>query len=151
MSCVELRELVRDSPLRARSLLTVRAAISSARRSEEPWSSSLFLTCSYWRARLLPFLTPLGGMSNLPRSLYLPLRRYPRRHTRNGSGSFRCGVVGYRDSVGAETTRPVSETATAHMTPREDRSEAADGRPETRLQRLDRNLEEMTGELRVVV
>jgi hypothetical protein len=37
------------------------------------------------------------------------------------------------------------------MTPREDRSDAGDGRPETRLQRLDRNLEELTGELRVVV
>src|ERR1041385_4817421 len=62
MSRVEVGELVRASPLRARSLLTVRAAISSARDSERPCSSSLSLTCSYWRARLLPGLTPRGGM-----------------------------------------------------------------------------------------
>ena len=36
MSCVDVRERVRDSPERARSLLTVRAAISSARDSEAP-------------------------------------------------------------------------------------------------------------------
>jgi len=44
---VELRELVRDSPERAFSLLTVRAAISSARLSERPALFSLFLTSSY--------------------------------------------------------------------------------------------------------
>lgn len=47
MSWVEVRECVRDSPLRARSLLTVRAAISSARSSDAPWPSSLSLMCSY--------------------------------------------------------------------------------------------------------
>jgi hypothetical protein len=40
------RERERDSPLRARSLLTVRAAISSARFSEAPLSRSL-ATCFY--------------------------------------------------------------------------------------------------------
>ena len=59
MSLVELREAVRDSPERAFSLFTVRAAISSARLSERPACFSLFLTCSYWRARLVPFLTPV--------------------------------------------------------------------------------------------
>src|SRR3954454_17997842 len=63
MSCVEVRERSRDSPCRARSLLTVRAAISSARSSEAPCSSWLSFMCSYCRARLVPGLTPRGGMS----------------------------------------------------------------------------------------
>src|SRR5437867_5189632 len=64
MSRVELRDAVRLSPERARSLLTVRAAISSARSVEAPRSLALSLTCSYWRARFVPFLTPRGGMRN---------------------------------------------------------------------------------------
>src|SRR3954452_5760289 len=66
MSCVDVRERWRDSPLRARSLLTVRAAISSARSSDLPCSSWLSLTCSYWRARFVPFLTPRGGIDGSP-------------------------------------------------------------------------------------
>src|SRR5687767_9959284 len=62
MSRVDVRERCRDSPERARSLFTVRAAISSARSSERPCSLALCLTCSYWRARLVPFLIPRGGM-----------------------------------------------------------------------------------------
>src|SRR5215218_7830356 len=62
MSFVDVRERVRDSPARARSLLTVRAAISSARDLEAPWSFALSLMCSYCRARLLPFWTPRGGI-----------------------------------------------------------------------------------------
>src|SRR3954447_6864136 len=62
MSCVEVRERSRDSPERARSLLTVRAAISSARSSDVPRSFALSLMCSYCRARLVPFLTPRGGI-----------------------------------------------------------------------------------------
>ncbi len=73
MSSVELRERVRDSPLRAFSLFTVRAAISSARSSELPCSFWLSLMCSYWRARFVPFLTPRGGM---PRS-------YPAERAKN--------------------------------------------------------------------
>jgi anti-anti-sigma factor len=42
------------------------------------------------------------------------------------------------------------DPATAKTTS-QDAPDARDGRPETRLQRLDRNLEEITGELRVVV
>src|SRR3954452_7102518 len=75
MSCVEVREAVRDSPERARSLLTVRAAISSARDSDAPWSFWLSLMCSYWRARLVPFLTPRGGIAATPfdvSALWLP-------------------------------------------------------------------------------
>ena len=60
MSLVEVRELARDTPLRARSLLTVRAAISSARLSDAPLLRSLSLMCSYWRSRLLPFFTSQG-------------------------------------------------------------------------------------------
>jgi hypothetical protein len=47
MSRVDVRERVRDSPERARSLFTVRAAISSARSSDAPWRFSLSLMCSY--------------------------------------------------------------------------------------------------------
>jgi hypothetical protein len=63
---VVLRPVVRDlepdfardeadfvSPARARCLLTVRAAISSARSSERPSSFSDSLMCRYWRSRLL--------------------------------------------------------------------------------------------------
>jgi hypothetical protein len=46
-SWVEVRERLRDCPDRARSLLTVRAAISSARGSLVPRSRSLSLMCSY--------------------------------------------------------------------------------------------------------
>jgi hypothetical protein len=62
---VELREDVRDSPDLAFSLFTARAAISSALSSERPAFFSLFLMCSYWRARLVPFLTPRGGIGLL--------------------------------------------------------------------------------------
>jgi hypothetical protein len=47
MSWVDVRDRVRDSPLRARSLLTVRAAISSARDSDAPCDFWLSLMCSY--------------------------------------------------------------------------------------------------------
>jgi hypothetical protein len=56
------------SPLRARSLLTVRAAISSALSSDEPRSRSESLMCSYCRARFVPFLVPRGGIAYLLRS-----------------------------------------------------------------------------------
>jgi hypothetical protein len=49
---------VLDSPERARSLLTVRAAISSARAVLSPRSSALSLMCSYCRSRF--GLDPLG-------------------------------------------------------------------------------------------
>src|SRR2546421_135495 len=67
MSCVDVLERVRDSPERARSFWTVRAAISFARLVDRPCCRSLRLTCSYWRARLVPFLTPLGGIGSPPR------------------------------------------------------------------------------------
>src|SRR6476659_5377738 len=41
------------SPVLARCLLTVRAAISLARFVERPCFCSLSLMCSYWRSRLL--------------------------------------------------------------------------------------------------
>jgi hypothetical protein len=55
------------SPASARSLLTVRAAISFARAGDFPLSRSLSLMCSYWRASFVPFFTPRGGMSSPPR------------------------------------------------------------------------------------
>jgi hypothetical protein len=64
-SFVEVRDAVFDSPERARSLLTVRAAISFARPLEAPRFSALSFTCSYWRARLVPFFTPAGGIYGL--------------------------------------------------------------------------------------
>ena len=66
MSSVEVRERVRDSPDRARSLLTVRAAISSARDSDRPCFLTDDLISSYWRARLVPGLTPRGGIRASP-------------------------------------------------------------------------------------
>jgi hypothetical protein len=51
MSWVEVRERLLASPERARSLLTVRAAISFARFVERPSFFSDFLMCSYWRSR----------------------------------------------------------------------------------------------------
>src|SRR3954462_1811278 len=52
MSRVDERELSFASPFRARSLLTVRAAISFARLVERPCFFSASLMCSYWRSRL---------------------------------------------------------------------------------------------------
>jgi uncharacterized membrane protein YgdD (TMEM256/DUF423 family) len=81
MSLVELRERLLDSPERARSLLTVRAAISSARLSLRPCLFSDSFTCLYCRSRLLPLLTPLGGIGltslrgRLGLSSALPARR----------------------------------------------------------------------------
>src|SRR4051812_39977049 len=63
MSSSDSRDASRVLPARARSLLTVRAAISSALLTERPCSRSLSLTCSYIRSHLLPFGTPLGGIA----------------------------------------------------------------------------------------
>src|SRR5271170_7580893 len=52
MSSVEVGLDWLASPARARSLLTVRAAISSARSSGRPWDLSPLLMWSYWRWRL---------------------------------------------------------------------------------------------------
>src|SRR5205085_7065674 len=51
MSCTEERLRCLASPERARSLLTVRAAISSALSSFSPRSRRPSLMCSYWRSR----------------------------------------------------------------------------------------------------
>ena len=50
---MDVRLLSSASPCRARSLLTVRAAISSATLSLRPRSSRPSLMCSYWRSRFL--------------------------------------------------------------------------------------------------
>src|SRR5438270_7333209 len=52
MSFTDVRLRCLASPDRARSLLTVRAAISVASSSERPPSSRPSLMCSYWRSRL---------------------------------------------------------------------------------------------------
>src|SRR4051812_46423136 len=62
MSLVEDLLAVLDWPLRARPLLTVRAAISFARLVLAPWSFSDALMCSYWRSCLL---VHSFGMSHL--------------------------------------------------------------------------------------
>ena len=59
---VELRDLVLDSPERARFFCTVRAAISLAREGDAPRLRALRLILSYCRARFVPFLTPRGGI-----------------------------------------------------------------------------------------
>src|SRR3954454_24666502 len=83
MSWVDVREAVRDSPERARSLLTVRAAISSARPVEAPRSFALSLMCSYWRARFVPFFTPLGGMCRPSLESIASSRGFPCKTTQN--------------------------------------------------------------------
>src|SRR4051812_28551883 len=75
MSSREVRDDVFASPERARSLLTVRAAISLARFVEAPCSFSLSTMCSYWRSRLL--LQAFWGMG-VPSSDGCP-REMPRR------------------------------------------------------------------------
>jgi hypothetical protein len=58
MSCFDVRLAVLASPDRARSLFTVRAAISSARLVLSPRCPALSLMCSYCRSRF--GLDPLG-------------------------------------------------------------------------------------------
>src|SRR6266496_4109446 len=64
MSRVDERDAVFASPLRARSLFTVAAAICFARFVEVPRSLALSLMCSYWRSRLV--LQVFCGMWNFP-------------------------------------------------------------------------------------
>src|SRR4029079_15925365 len=71
-SLIDERLAVFDSPARARSLFTVRAAISSARSVETPRRVALALMCWYCRSRLA--FEP-AGMCPL-----LPWRQDP-RHT----------------------------------------------------------------------
>src|SRR5438874_5508691 len=73
MSRSEVRLASVASPARARSLLTVRAAISSAVSSLLPRSSRPSLMCSYWRSRLA--LHRLCGMAILLSHLMIG-RRY---------------------------------------------------------------------------
>src|ERR1700680_707253 len=86
MSSIDVRLASLASPARARSLLTVRAAISSARSSGCPRSSGPSLMCSYCRSRLgdhaltgiaeFPFLLTAAGtrkrMEPLYRSCQIP-------------------------------------------------------------------------------
>src|ERR1700709_2684121 len=71
MSSVDARLACLASPARARSLFTVRAAISSAVSSLRPWSSRPSLMCSYCRSR---FALQAFGM--VPPSIGLE-NRYP--------------------------------------------------------------------------
>src|SRR4029079_1561192 len=68
MSSVDVRLFWSASPERARSLLTVRAAISFAVSSSRPRSSRPSLTCSYWRSRL-SFHACCGIVGSSPRGL----------------------------------------------------------------------------------
>src|SRR4051812_36377318 len=61
---MEERLAVFASPERARSLFTVRAAISSARSVDSPRFFALVLMCSYWRS--LFGLDPAGMAFLLP-------------------------------------------------------------------------------------
>ena len=63
MSCFDVRLAVLASPDRARSLFTVRAAISSARPVLSPRCSALSLMCSYCRSRF--GLDPRGMSATL--------------------------------------------------------------------------------------
>ena len=74
MSLVEVRERVRDSPARARSLLTVRAAISSALSSERPCSN-----CSPSHARTAGLVWSPSSLhaAAFDRPLHRVSSRYP--------------------------------------------------------------------------
>jgi hypothetical protein len=61
MSSTELREAVFDWPRCARSLLTVRAAISFDRAIDVPESRSLSLMCSYLRSCLGVHVSGMAG------------------------------------------------------------------------------------------
>src|SRR4029079_18386313 len=79
MSSRESRDDSLASPWRARSLLTVRAAISSAVSSAFPPARRESLMCSYCRARLLPFFTPRGGTVFAPSFRFVVVARVPGR------------------------------------------------------------------------
>ena len=84
MSWVEVLLAVLASPERARSLFTVRAAISSARLVLSPRCFALALMCSYCRSRL--GLDPLGIAATSPAAIYVV-----RARTRPGcTGYPRC-------------------------------------------------------------
>src|SRR3954447_4826814 len=68
-SLIDERLAVFDSPARARSLFTVRAAISSARSVDTPRFLALALMCSYCRSR---FGLEPAGMTLLQRSVRSP-------------------------------------------------------------------------------
>lgn len=66
MSWIDVRLAVLDSPDRARSLFTVRAAISSARLVLSPRRFALALMCSYCRSRLGLDPRGMSATSQLP-------------------------------------------------------------------------------------
>src|ERR1044072_4657938 len=96
MSSVEMRLFVRASPERARSLFTVRAAISVARRSLAPRSRAPSLMCLYCLSRFE--LDPLGMVCT-----FSPKDEHNRdkhhhfrsgRRTRNSTGATAPGRLG---------------------------------------------------------
>jgi hypothetical protein len=107
-------ELVRDFPLRALSLLTLRAAIPSARASGMPCSRSDCPMCSYWRPRLLSSRAPVGGMVlNSTVGFRYPLstrrRRSPNGPPRTGRGRGPLHAVGRaRAAAGAPFARALA-------------------------------------------
>src|SRR5215210_4413497 len=102
------------SPACARCLLTVRAAISSARSSDRPASSSDSLTCSYCRSRFALHacwgigLEPPCGFPD--RQCAYPLRASLRAGSR-ASGVFLCG-----DASAAATRAAGSERCALRRT-----------------------------------
>src|SRR3954469_23598334 len=76
MSLTELRLACLASPARARSLLTVRAAISSAVSSDSPRFFSPLLMCSYWRSRLA-FHAFCGIWTSLQLESVVVIANYP--------------------------------------------------------------------------
>src|SRR4051812_39557162 len=88
MSSRERRDDVFASPARARSLLTVRAAISFARFVDAPCSCSLSLMCSYCRSR---FALQAFGIGDLLETL--PSRKLPRERGRKRQAGLVLDVV----------------------------------------------------------
>src|SRR3954454_937362 len=102
MSSVDVRLAVLASPARALSLLTVRAAISSALSSGSPRSSRPSLMCSYWRSRLL-FHARCGMYGRYPTHA-----AQKRTRRRDGDVVSAGGVVGRAALHGAEGLGPVT-------------------------------------------
>src|SRR5947207_1351660 len=93
MSFTDVRLRCLASPARARSLFTVRAAISSAVSSDRPRSRKPSLMCLYWRSRFLfhaccgTAITPHACRASTAGSVVEPSRvEYP-----VAEGGKRCG------------------------------------------------------------
>lgn len=109
ISCIDVLLALRDSPVRARSLFTVLAAISVARFGFSPRCSSLSLMCSYCRSRF--GLDPRGIGCLLAETLLANSRE--RRTASTRAGPVKSGCSRVTDS--ADLLARVGTTAAGHI------------------------------------